>query len=403
MENPRSARETPNRKSLPLTSHRGERHGTRCHGRGSHSGRSFWCQLAGAGGGGVAFALTNNPAPIHQAIAKLGFQSYTVDTLTGGIMTATAIAPSNIALVKYWGKRNIELNLPATPSLSMTLDKFQTQTTVIMWGTPSDKFYLNGKESSGNPKHRVCRHLSLIDPNRPPCHVISENNFPTAAGLASSASAFAALTMAAVAAAGKSWGLYQQSAIARQGSGSACRSFWGGFVTWEMGEKDDGQDCHGKPLVPESYWDVSLLVAVIDSGPKSVGSTQGMIRSANTSPYYDPWMNTAQTDLETAREAVKSRDLNTLGQVMEQSMNKMHGVMMTSNPPIHYKNSGSVATLNQVAELRESGIECYATMDAGPNVKILCATEDAGLIEQAISPHCERVYILKPGPGAKLV
>ena len=183
-------------------------------------------------------------------------------------MKATAIAHPNIAVVKYWGKRNVTLNLPAVPSISVTLDQFITETTVE-WGAHRDILILNGKENTAVAQ-RVFRFLNQFDPNRPYCRVKTQNNFPTAAGLASSASAFAALTLAATKAAQKDLTIQQQSTIARMGSGSACRSLWGGWVEWKMGERQDGLDSHGVPLAAQDHWDIRIIVVVLQDGPKPI-------------------------------------------------------------------------------------------------------------------------------------
>lgn len=168
-------------------------------------------------------------------------------------MKATAVAHPNIALVKYWGKRDDALNLPAVPSLSLTLGGFVTTTTVT-WGAASDRFRLDGREAHADEARKVFALLDRIDPNRPRCDVESQNDFPTAAGLASSSSGFAALAVAGAAAAGVDLDPTALSVLARQGSGSACRSLWGGFVEWRLGERADGLDSHGLPVAGPEHW-----------------------------------------------------------------------------------------------------------------------------------------------------
>jgi diphosphomevalonate decarboxylase len=317
-------------------------------------------------------------------------------------MKATAIAHPNIAVVKYWGKRCRALNLPAVPSLSVTLDSFHT-TTTVEWGAARDGFELNGRTREGREAKRVFEFLDRLDPDRPPCRVLSENNFPTAAGLASSASAFAALAMAGASASGREMEKEELSVLARQGSGSACRSLWGGWVHWKMGKNADGSDSHGQPIAPREHWDLRVVVAVVSHEAKSVGSTEGMIRSQRTSPFYGGWIGTYEADIQQGRAAIENRELRALGEAMERSTLKMHAVMLSSTPAIRYWRPGSVAILDCVDRLRAEGIPCYQTMDAGPNVKILCSAGHADRVAAAVEAHAESLHILGIGDDARLV
>lgn len=314
---------------------------------------------------------------------------------------ATAVAHPNIALVKYWGKRDLPLNLPAVSSLSLTLSDFRTRTTVT-WGADADRLVLDGEEASPKAARRALAFLDRLDPARPPVEVVSDNSFPTGAGLASSASAFAALALAASRASGRDLDDTALSVLARQGSGSACRSLWGGFVTWRRGERPDGLDSHGVPLAPADHWDVAMVVAVVETGPKAVGSTEGMERSRLTSPLYATWVDQAEADVDEGAAAVTARDLPRLGRVMEASTLKMHAAMQTSDPPLLYWQPGTVACLHAVWALRAAGVGCWATMDAGPQVKVLCARPDAPAVADALRPHAQAVHVLGPGPGAHL-
>jgi diphosphomevalonate decarboxylase len=309
---------------------------------------------------------------------------------------ATATAHPNIALVKYWGKRDAALNLPDVSSLSLTLDRFTTATTVT-WGAEADAVLLDGAPAPDGFARKVLAHLSRIDADRPPVHVATRNDFPTAAGLASSASGFAALTLAGLAAAGREVSTIEASILARQGSGSACRSLWGGFVRWNRGERADGTDSHGLPVAPADHWDVAMVVAVVRAGPKAIGSTEGMVRTKQTSPYYPTFVATAEADVDEAQAAVAARDLERLGAAMERSTYKMHATMHTAWPPILYWQPETVAVLHAVAALRARGVGAWCTMDAGPNVKILCLRGDAGAVRDAVEPLVGRVEVLGPG------
>lgn len=315
--------------------------------------------------------------------------------------TATAIAHPNIALVKYWGKRDKPLNLPAVPSLSLTLDGFRTRTQVL-WGVDQDAVHLDGQPASPEFAARVTRFLDLVDPRRPPCMVLTENNFPAGAGLASSASGFAALAVAATRAAGRTDDRTGLSVLARQGSGSACRSLFGGFVEWRMGTRPDGRDSHAIPIAQRSYWDVAMVIAVVTEAVKPVGSTEGMESSRRTSPFYKAWVDTAAADVEAAKDAIYDRDLDALGKVMEHSTLKMHGCMMAADPALVYWKPATLAALEEVRALRGSGVSAWATMDAGPQVKVLCRRNDAERVRDALRPHARSVHVLRPGAGARL-
>ena len=316
---------------------------------------------------------------------------------------ATAIAHPNIALVKYWGKRDQTLNLPSTGSLSLTLDRFQTKTRVDL-GVDSDTLVFNGRGVSGKEADRVFRHLDrMLGPRRRQAQVVSENNFPSAAGLASSSSAFAALTVATAAEAGMELTPAELSVLSRQGSGSACRSLWGGFVEWRRGMLEDGSDSHGLALAPQDHWDVRMVVAVVAAGRKKVGSTEGMLRTMATSPMYPAWTTTWEKDVSQARQAVLDRDLEALGVAMERSTLKMHSSMMTSDPPIRYWTGASVALMDVVEGLRAKGVGAWWTMDAGPNVKILCEASDADRVAAAAGTFVSQVEVLAPGGPPQLV
>lgn len=316
---------------------------------------------------------------------------------------ATATAHPNIALIKYWGKRDLRLNLPAVSSLSLTLAGFSTRTQV-RWSVPADEVLLDERPA---PERFARRALSFVDrmtPDRPPVSIHTHNDFPTGAGLASSASGFAALTLALRAASGApQLDRRALSVLARQGSGSACRSLWGGFVRWNRGKRPDGRDSHGLPIAAADHWDVRMVVGVVRSGPKSIGSTDGMEASRRTSPFYQAWVEHNEPLVDAAEASVLRRDLPALGELMEQSTLAMHAVMHSTRPPIIYWRPGTLACLHAVRELRASGTGVWATMDAGPNVKALCLPADADRVQAAFAPHVERCHVLGPGGPARLL
>jgi diphosphomevalonate decarboxylase len=249
----------------------------------------------------------------------------------------------------------------------------------------------------------VSAFLDRVASPRPPCEVVTANNFPTGAGLASSASGFAALALAASRAAGQALDPAALSVLARQGSGSACRSIFGGFVAWDLGARDDGEDDHARPLAPPEHWDVRMVVAVVAGGPKAVGSTAGMERSRTTSPLWAAWRSMSPGLVQRGIEAVASRDLEALGTVMEQSTFAMHATMQTATPPLLYWQPATVAVLQAVFGLRRAGVGAWATMDAGPQVKVLCEAADAERVARTIGPLAREVFVHCPGVGAHVV
>lgn len=323
---------------------------------------------------------------------------------------ATAIAHSNIALIKYWGKRPSvapSLNLPATGSLSLTLDRLWTETRLEP--AAADVFALDGVVQEGKPAARVWAQLDRLwavghDGQRPTAAVHSTNHLPTAAGLASSASGFAALTVAAAHAYGLGLDRVSLSAHARMGSGSAARSLFGGFVRLDRGERDDGRDCVARPIEGADGWPLELVVVQTTRGPKAIGSTEGMEASRLTSPYYAPWVETSPADLDAAEAALRARDLPRLGELVEHSCFKMHACMLATRPPLLYWNAITLAVIERVWQARREGVLGYVTIDAGPHVKVLCEPAAANAIAERCRdvPGVEAIAICRPGPEASV-
>lgn len=298
---------------------------------------------------------------------------------------AEAFAPSNIALCKYWGKRDAELNLPINNSLSVSLGHLGTRTLLQNAADGVDRVFLNGVEQARDTPFaaKLLAFVELFRAGRAlPVHVHTENNIPTAAGLASSASGFAALTLAL-----DRWlqlGLAPEvlSAFARMGSGSACRSVFEGFVEWRDGIHDDGMDSHGVPLA--AHWPgLQIGLVKVATGEKSVGSRAGMQRTIETAHLYQSWPLQAAADLDKLHRAIDSADFALLGQTAEQNALSMHATMIASWPPLLYWQPESVAAMQQVWQLREQGLDLYFTMDAGPNLKLLFQARDRDAVEQA--------------------
>jgi diphosphomevalonate decarboxylase len=300
------------------------------------------------------------------------------------------------------------LNLPTTGSLALTLADLETETTVDLDAAlAADAFELGGVVQHDAPLERVQAFLDLVRARAgvtTRARVVSRNSFPTAAGLASSASGFAALATAAAAAYGLALGAAELSALARRGSGSAARSIVGGFVELARGTRTDGTDAVARELLPPAAWAVTLVVAVTSESPKTVGSRNGMAATAASSPLYAAWVASHGVDLDAARAAVRRRDLAALGEVMERNCLGMHAAMMAARPPLLYWNEATLAAMRAVWRLREAGTSAWFTIDAGPQVKALCAAGDAALVGAALAsvPGVRRIVTAAPGPGARL-
>lgn len=315
-------------------------------------------------------------------------------------MSITAVAHPNIALIKYWGKRDETYNLPATGSLSMTLDVAPTRTTVTLApGADDDVATWHGEAMSGDELTRVRSFLDLVRElagSRVRAVVETANGIPTGAGLASSASGFAALAAAASGAYGLELSERDLSRLARRGSGSAARSVFGALVQWHAG-RDDASS-YAEPL-PASALELALVVAVLSPGRKPVGSREAMRRTAATSPFFPAWVASVPTELEAMRRAVADADFSAVGELAEANALRMHATMLGAVPPVRYWNADTVAALDLVAQLRADGVPAYATMDAGPNVKVLCRPSDATAVADRFAAAFEGVNLLIAGPG----
>jgi diphosphomevalonate decarboxylase len=291
---------------------------------------------------------------------------------------ATARAQANIAFIKYWGNRDDDLRLPDNSSLSMNLDGLHTETTVI-WedAQTTNSLMLNNQPETGQALARVTKHLNLLRKYIPtlPKHatVISQNNFPMGAGIASSASSSAALTVAAVSAAGLTLPEKELSTLARLGSGSASRSVPTGFVEWHRG--DDHESSYAESIASPDYWDLVDVIVIVSDSHKKVGSTEGH-QSAHTSDLQPGRLTHVIERLKVCRDALLNRDFQSFAEVVEEDSNLMHSVMMTSRPPLFYWQPASVAVMQEVKHWRESGLQVCYTLDAGPNVHCICIRKD---------------------------
>jgi diphosphomevalonate decarboxylase len=326
--------------------------------------------------------------------------------------TAVALAHPNIALAKYWGKLDQGLNLPAVPSLSLTLAGMSTRTEVTLDGAlDGDQLTLDGTRVEGRPVARVSQMLDLLWRGagtgagpRPSATVVSTNDFRTAAGLASSASAFAALAVAADGALGTRHSTAELSSVARQVSASAGRSLFGGFVELPAGVPGEAR-LSAKPLASSEHWPLHLLVAVTAVGPKAVGSSEGMIHTMATSAYFDAWVAWAPQGFRRIRQAVLDRDLPALGRTAEQSALAMHAAAMASDPGLLYWNGATLDVIHAVRRLQGRGLTAYFTIDAGPHVKVITTAEQADAVAAVLTkvPGVRQVIATVPGGPARLV
>jgi diphosphomevalonate decarboxylase len=320
----------------------------------------------------------------------------------------TARANVNIALVKYWGKRDPALNLPATGSISLTLDRLGVEADVAFDDQEGpDRVEVDGTAGVGDEAERVRRFLDVVRAEagrRGRATVSTRSTVPRGIGLASSAAAFAALALAGSRAAGLRLEPPALSALARRGSGSAARSIFGGFVEWRRGERPDGHDSIAEPLAPPQHWDLRVVVAIVASGPKAVSSRAGMERAAS-SPFYPAWVETTEADVAAARAAVRARDLEALGLLAEHSALKMHAVGLGARPPLLYWSGATVECLRRVWALRADGVPAFATIDAGPQVKVLCEPAEAAAVADALRAVAgvERVLGCAPGGPAEVI
>lgn len=356
-------------------------------------------------------------------------RSVTVEcaTASSSERKATCRAGSNIAFIKYWGVADAgeDLNIPLNNSISMTLADAHTTTTVA-WDDsaclPTDTVVIDGVQLKRAPAQRIVDHLDRLRalagvPYK--ARVVSNNNFPMASGIASSASGFAALTVAGAAALGLQLDATRLSALARQGSGSASRSLFGGFVEWERGwgegeSEEERRENESSVLLDtrsvarqihdEEHWALRDIIAIVSAAAKRVSSSRGH-RLAATSPFNAARTRCVGDWLQTVRRAIAARDISLLGPVLEADALAMHAVMMTSSPSLLYWQPGTLEVLHAVRAWREAGVPVYFTIDAGPNVHLICEADAAAEVERRVSalPAVRRVLTSGPGAGPQLL
>ncbi len=319
-------------------------------------------------------------------------------------MKATAIAPANIAFIKYWGKADDALRLPMNSSISMNLSGALT-TTTVEFSSDYRVDSIEGTEFTSREKEKIVSHLDRIrkiGKSNLYAKVITKNSFPKGAGIASSASGFAALTVAASKALELNIPEKELTILARIGSGSGCRSIPDGFVYWKNGESSD--DSYAYSLYPSTYWDLRDIVAIVNAEEKSVSTTDGMAR-VKTSPFWKERILGIPAKIQAVQYALKKKSIRDLGIVMEEDCINMHAVAMTQNPPLFYWKETTMAIIHAVRRWREEGLPVYFTIDAGPNVHLICeGKNEKTVIEKVKRLHgISQLIVNRPSLGARLV
>ena len=286
-------------------------------------------------------------------------------------MKTTAIAPSNIAFIKYWGKKDEKLKLPLNGSISVNLSGLSTITTTeFSKKYEKDEVIINGKQKK-IMSEKVIKYLDLIRNKakiKIKAKVVSQNNFPTASGLASSASGFAALSLSATKAAGLDLSEKELTIIARQGSGSACRSIPDGWVEWIEG--DSNKNSYAYSIFPENHWNISIISAIINYGEKKVKSTEGM-RLVLENPFLKLRLKRIKQKIEKLKKYIELKKFTAFGELIEKEALELHAMILTSSSPIIYWEPMTIKLMKLIQQWRKEGLECYFTIDAGPHLKII--------------------------------
>ncbi len=322
---------------------------------------------------------------------------------------AAAFAPSNIALTKYWGKRDARLNLPLAPSVSVALAELGSLT--IVQPEPDleqDVMLVDDQPLDDAGMVKVRRVLEQVR-QRSDCRwfagLRSVNTVPAARGLASSASAFAALATAAAEAYGLALLPAELSALARSGSGSASRSTVGGFALWHKGDRDDGADSYAEQAFAPEHWPLRVLVARVEAGRKAVSSTKGMAMADTKAPFFRAWIDQCERDVPACLEALASKNMRKLAEIVEGNALAMHATMLASRPPLVYWQPATIGVIHTVRQMRAEGAECCFTIDAGSSVVVLVEPQDARPVADALAAvdGIEEVIQTRIGAGARLV
>lgn len=316
-------------------------------------------------------------------------------------MKATAIAPSNIAFTKYWGRKDEKLRLPENGSVSMCLSNLLTTTTVeFSLSYKADQVSINGQEE----KERVMEHLDRIRKLAKinlKAKVVSNNNFPTGTGLSSSASGFAALTLAATATAGLNLSEKQLSILARQGSGSACRSIPSGIVEWLDG--NTSETSYAKTIFPANWWNIADVVAVVSLGKKEVPTSTGH-QKAQSSPFMKLRLSHMKKKNNLVKKYIKLRNFTKFGELVEAEALELHTIMLTQRPALIYWTPGTLQIMKLVPHWREEGIEVYFTINTGQDIHLICERKNVDKVKNKLKnlDFVKSMIVNTPGQGTRL-
>lgn len=321
---------------------------------------------------------------------------------------ATARAGANVALVKYWGKRDEERNLPAVGSISITLSDLVATARVRVDEPSAPRFLGGGEVVTGRAAERMDAYLDWLGTqlgSRARLTTQVGTTFPVGAGLASSAAIHCAVAVAAASALGVSVDRARLSRLARVGSGSAARSVYGGWVEWHRGRREDGEDSGATQLLPEGDWPLAMVVAIVHEGQKEVPSRDAMRHVAATSPLYAGWIAAQDEDLAAMRTAIAARDMTAVGTIAEENCLRMHAITFAARPPVLYWSPVTLAAMEAVRALRREGRDAYFTIDAGPQVKVLCRPEDVDAVATAMRevPGVVRTLRARIGRGVEVL
>lgn len=324
---------------------------------------------------------------------------------------ATAIAPSNIAFIKYWGKKDEKLRLPENASISMNLSNLTTTTTVEFSGkykhdeiTILDNFCNIKRPLEIAEKERVTDQLDRIRKLAKihyKAKVVSINSFPSSTGLSSSASGFAALTVASAKAAGLNLSIKELSILARQGSGSACRSIPDGFVQWMDG--DTSETSFAKTIFNANHWNIVDVVALVSSSKKDISTSEGQ-KISGSSPFMDTRLININNKIKKTIQYIKTKDFTSFGKMLETEALELHAIMLTSQPSLIYWQNGTLIVMKAVKSWRSEGLETYFTINTGQDIHIICQEKNTKILAKKLKqlPEVKRIIINKPAKGTHL-
>lgn len=297
-------------------------------------------------------------------------------------------ANANIALIKYWGKRNKTLFLPTKSSLSVTLKELNTTTNIVITNNSRENIILNKKPATTKTKNQIVQFLDRfrsLYKIKDHFTISTQNSFPTSAGLASSSSGFAALTKGLNKLYNLNLSEKELSILARQGSGSACRSVYNGFVLWHKGTLNNCSDSYAEQLFDNNHWpEFRILIIVVQDKEKTISSRTGMQQTALTSPIYKQWIKKSEQRIPIIINAIKNRDLITVGKLAQLDCIEMHNCMRHATPPINYLLPTTTIIINKIKQLQKSGLNCFFTIDAGPNIKVICNNKNIDKIKEKL-------------------